>query len=223
MPPDSLLVIFFTSFGVGLSGSITPGPLLAFNVREVARIGFWAGPLSIVGHSLLELIIVIALAIGAAHFLESPIAGFLIGIAGGLFLLWMGWGMTRHPNRQAPPARAECRQASRSGGRYGMTALGGALVTLSNPYWSLWWATIGLGYMVWSTEMGRPGVVSFYVGHILADFVWYTAVALALVTGRRLMSPMAYRALMVVCGLFILGMGVWFIVSGIGFLRTAMA
>ena len=103
------------------------------------------------------------------------------------------------------------------------TVVFGALVTLSNPYWSLWWATIGLGYMVWATGLGSAGVTSFYVGHILADFAWYGLVAFALVTGRRLMPPLAYRILIVGCGLFLLGMGGWFVASGVESLRTALS
>ena len=220
-PPESLLLIFVTSFGVGFSGAVTPGPLLAFNILEVVRIGFWAGPLSIVGHSLLELLIVAALSIGVAAFLASPIPGFVIGTAGGLFLIWMGWGMARHPARHAPPDMADYMDSSGSSGGRSQTVLFGAVVTLSNPYWSLWWATIGLGYLVWARNMGQPGLVSFYVGHILADFAWYTAVAAALVTGRRLMSPFTYRVLIVICGLFLLAMGGWFIASGIGFITSA--
>ena len=210
--------------GIGLSGSVTPGPLLAFNIREVLRTGFWAGPLSIVGHSLLELAIVVALSVGIAQLLESDVAGFAIGVAGGLFLLWMGWGMVRRPSVNTPSAPTGRGRDRGETARPGLgVAVGGVLVTLSNPYWSLWWATIGLGYMLWSRALGTPGVVSFYVGHILADFAWYALVAFALVTGRRIMSDLAYRLLIMACGLFLLGMGAWFISSGISSLRAALA
>ena len=43
-----------TSFIVALSGALMPGPLLTVTVGEAARRGFWAGPLIIVGHALLE-------------------------------------------------------------------------------------------------------------------------------------------------------------------------
>ena len=61
-----ILIIFANSFLVGFSGAVSPGPLLAFNIKETVRIGFIAGPLVVAGHSLLELVTVGALAFGLA-------------------------------------------------------------------------------------------------------------------------------------------------------------
>ena len=97
--------------------------------------------------------------------------------------------------------------------------LGGATVSILNPYWSLWWATIGLGYILWATDLGAVGVASFYTGHILSDIVWYSLVAFAIASGRRIMTPEVYRGLIVVCGLFLLVLGGFFLYSAIGFFQ----
>lgn len=65
------LAVFGTSFLVGLSGALAPGPLLALDIRESTQRGFWAGPYIATGHSLLELLVVILLAIGVLHFIEK--------------------------------------------------------------------------------------------------------------------------------------------------------
>jgi len=44
-----------TSFVVALSGALMPGPLLTVTVGEATRRGFWAGPLIILGHGILEM------------------------------------------------------------------------------------------------------------------------------------------------------------------------
>ena len=59
------------------------------------------------------------------------------------------------------------------------------------------------------------GVGAFYVGHALADFVWYTFVAVAVTSGGRVMGPRLYRGLLMACGLFLLGLGAWFLVVGV--------
>jgi threonine/homoserine/homoserine lactone efflux protein len=101
--------------------------------------------------------------------------------------------------------------------------LGGVFVSLSNPFWSIWWATIGLTYIVWATDLGVPGLASFFTGHILSDLVWYSLVAFAISSGRRLITARVYQGLILVCGLFLLALGVFFLVSSVGFLRDFLA
>ena len=76
----------------------------------------------------------------------------------------------------------------------------GVLVSVANPYWIIWWATIGMAYIDKALEHGAAGVGSFFTAHILSDFAWLSLVAFGLVTGRRLMSTPVYRGILMVCG-----------------------
>ncbi|MDP7240292.1 MAG: LysE family transporter, partial [Dehalococcoidia bacterium] len=71
MPPLSLPLIFVTAFVVGLSGALFPGPLLAMNVAETARKGFWAGPILVGGHGITEVVMMAALTLGLSRVLEQ--------------------------------------------------------------------------------------------------------------------------------------------------------
>ena len=51
----------------------------------------------------------------------------------------------------------------------GHLILRGALMSVANPYWTIWWATIGLGYILHCMRFGAWGIFFFFVGHILAD------------------------------------------------------
>jgi hypothetical protein len=62
----SLLALFFSSFGVGFSGALMPGPLLTVDIAESTRKGFWTGPIVTAGHAIAELVVVILLAVGLA-------------------------------------------------------------------------------------------------------------------------------------------------------------
>ena len=77
--------------------------------------------------------------------------------------------------------------------------LSGILMSLVNPYWSIWWATIGLGYILHSMNAGTMGVVAFFTGHILGDLFWYAAVSTAIWKGRQLLSDRGYRILIGTC------------------------
>ena len=203
--------IFIGAFAIGFSGALMPGPLLAYVVDESSRRGAAAGPLAVLGHALLEAGLVALLALGVGRLLGqgwvlAAIAGF-----GGAVLLWMGAGMLRRAPRMTMSA------AAARGGRLHPVAAG-IVISLANPYWTLWWVSIGAGYVVLAARYGAAGVATFFAGHILSDFAWYTLVSSAMAGGRRVMTDRAYRAIVAVCGLMLLGFGLWFLWSGAGFL-----
>jgi threonine/homoserine/homoserine lactone efflux protein len=94
----------------------------------------------------------------------------------------------------------------------------GAAVSVSNPYWSLWWATIGVKYVGDALTLGFLGITIFFAGHILADLVWYVAVAFAVAGGRRFLTPALYRGILAVAGLFLIGLAGYFILRGVAVL-----
>jgi threonine/homoserine/homoserine lactone efflux protein len=126
----------------------------------------------------------------------------------------MGWGMVRNPGQGMPSIAGASHQFT----TYNPTRpiLGGIAVSLSNPYWSLWWATVGATFMNWSNSLGLGllGLASFYFGHILADYAWYGLVSLGIASGRRFMTDAVYRGLILACGLFLWIMAGYFLYSG---------
>jgi threonine/homoserine/homoserine lactone efflux protein len=199
-----------TSFLVALSGALMPGPLLTVTVGEAARRGFWAGPLIIVGHALLELALVLLLLAGLGVWLHRPAVLGTVGLVGAGMLGWMGVGLlkaSRHSHLELE-----------GNGEAGMhPVVAGVLMSVANPYWLLWWLTIGLGYVMFSIEYGLLGVALFYLGHILADFAWYTLVSGAVAQGRRFLSDRYYRGFLAGCGVFLFGFGGYFGVQGVRF------
>ncbi|MBI4203108.1 MAG: LysE family transporter [Chloroflexi bacterium] len=216
MPDIPALAIFGTSFLVGLSGALSPGPVLAYNIRESVRRGFMAGPLVSAGHALVELVVVVLLAMGVARLAENSLAVALIGVIGGAFLLWMGYGMLQKPEQGVLPAEGESHHRGHSNPL--PPILGGMGVTLSNPFWALWWILVGAAFMTESLEHGVLGIAAFYLGHILADFLWNSTVSAGLASGRRFIRPRLYRAIIQACGTFLLFLGLYFAATGIAHL-----
>ncbi len=68
----SLAAIGGVSFILALPGVITPGPLLTLTITESLRRGFIAGPFIILGHALLELVLVIAIVNGTKSRNSGP-------------------------------------------------------------------------------------------------------------------------------------------------------
>ncbi len=209
----TLGVLFITAFGVGLSGAMMPGPLLTATIVSTARHGFMAGPLIVLGHALLELALLIALLAGFSTILLMPRVGQTVAIVGGSFLLYLGFCMIKDILKgklTLPDDQPE--QVSSTPLMHPIVA--GILASVSNPYWSIWWATIGLNYLTIAWKSSTSGIVSFYSGHILADLFWYSLIAFIISTGSRWLNPLVYRLILLLCSIFLLGLGIYFIYSG---------
>ena len=204
--------LFSTAFIVGLSGAMMPGPMLTVTISEVSKQGFWAGPRIVFGHAIIELLLVGSLVLGLSRFIQQPVVTGTIGLLGGAMLAWMGWGICRDAQRLQvhfrPDQGAEVQQ-----GKFG-PVLAGIVTSLSNPFWSLWWATVGAGYVMIAMVQGAVGVAVFFVGHILSDLAWYSLVSFGVNSGRNVISNSVYRGVLSLCGLFLIGLGGYFLYSG---------
>jgi threonine/homoserine/homoserine lactone efflux protein len=224
---DSVLGIAVTSFLVGLSGAMMPGPVLSVTIGETAarvrasegRPGAGqlraalVGPLIVLGHGLLEVLLIVAVILGLGKVLaRGPVIG-AVGLVGGAVLLWMGWGMLTSL-RTLRLATAE------AGGRRTHPVVAGIVTSLCNPYWAVWWAGVGLNYIAHSMQFGLLGLGFFYVGHILSDLAWYSSISVSLALGRRLLTDRTYRGLVTACAVFLVGIGLYFGYDGI---RTLLA
>jgi threonine/homoserine/homoserine lactone efflux protein len=202
-----LITIFATSFIIALSGALMPGPLLTITLSESARRGFLAGPLIVLGHGILEGILLLLLLLGLAPVLKNNYVIGSVGVVGALVLIWMAVGMIRSlPSLSLEGISIEERTVH--------PVWAGILMSVANPYWTIWWATIGLGYVLYSLELGVTGVVAFFLGHILADLIWYAAVSFTVAHGRRFMSDQIYKGVIACCAVVLLVFGVYFGFSG---------
>ncbi len=205
---ENLWLIFLTSFTIAFSGALMPGPLLSATVSESVRRGPSAGPLFILGHGILEMLLIAALFLGLAPFLNDPVVFKVIAYAGGGFMIFMSIGMFREIKTLSLETAGETPVK-------GNIILLGAGLSLANPYWIIWWATIGLGYILSAGKLGFSGVAAFFTGHILADLLWYAAVSAGMAKSRKLMSDRIYRILIGVCAGFLLSYALYLIGSSL--------
>jgi threonine/homoserine/homoserine lactone efflux protein len=210
VPEATLFAIFSTSFLIGLTGAVQPGPLFALTLSETTQRGFWAAPLLIFGHGILEVALVIALTliVGLSGFLTQELTLNVIGIVGGLVLIVIGIYTTIQARKRMSLHSIDQKKPSRRG----MLLFSGAAISLANPYWYVWWATVGLGYLIFSSQkFGAIGIATFFTGHFLADLGWYSLTAFALVKGKKWISDAVYHWLIIVCGISLIGLGIFFV------------
>lgn len=208
----SLWGLFLTSFVVGLSGALMPGPLLVATIRGTYRYGALAGPLVTLGHGIVELVMVLALACGLAHFVANDLVMVIVGTGGGIVLIGLGYAMIRDVfHRKISLLEADEGRASTGFG----PVTSGMVASVVNPYWVTWWLSIGASYVLLSLRHGLVGLPFFYSGHIISDLSWLTFISVALSRGRKLVGERFYLGLIFLCGLFLFALAIWFIYSGI--------
>lgn len=211
-----LFQIFGQAFLVGLSGAVAPGSLFTYNIQLTCKKGFWSGPKLILGHAILEAILILGLILGLGRFIQLPVTRIVIGLLGGMMLIWMGYDLVFIESKKGSistsmevAATVETAPTSR------MTdlnpVLAGIIISISNPYWLMWWVMIGLAMITQALNFGWVGVGSFYCGHILSDLGWYSFVSGAVVKGRRFISDRAYRWLLFICGVFLIILALVFV------------
>ncbi len=211
-----LFNIFGQAFLVGLSGAVAPGPLLTYNIQLTCKKGFWSGPKLVLGHAILEAILILGLIWGLGRFIQLPATRIAIGLLGGLMLVWMGYDLIFKESRKGTiPSSMEVATATETAPAARVTdlnpVLAGIVISISNPYWLMWWVMVGLAMITQALNFGWLGVACFYSGHILSDLGWYSFVSGAVAKGQRFISGRIYRWLLMVCGLFLIFLALTFI------------
>ncbi|AUB55188.1 lysine transporter LysE [Methanobacterium subterraneum] len=202
------IILFATaSFWVGLSGAMVPGPMLTVTISDSLRKGSQAGPLVVLGHVIAEISLIILLVLGLGWVIGSQTITMVIGGIGGVMLIYIGYSIARSPVPEEIPGDGEPIEKRGS-------VLSGVITSVTNPYFYLWWATVGWAFMLKGIELaGIIGVLSFLVGHWGADLSWYSLVSFFTSKGRHVLPGKRYRIMMIICGVFLVLLGVYFIYS----------
>jgi threonine/homoserine/homoserine lactone efflux protein len=199
----NLFSLFCVSFTVALSGALSPGPLLATVIYESSRHGFKSGPLLILGHAIAEIAMVAFIAVGLFKVINNPLILKVIFLSGAGILILFGVNMLCSLSRVTLDLKNTRKKSS------GLV-MTGFTMSLSNPYWSIWWLTFGMGMVLGAQKAGLTALAVFFSGHILADLGWYSLISFALSKGKKFISLKAYKGIILICAITLLIFGAYF-------------
>lgn len=203
--PSSLPLFLASVVSISLSGVMMPGPVTAVTIANGAR-HKGAGALVAVGHGLVEIPLMVLIYFGFAHLLGLTGVKIGVGLAGGLVLIWMALKVFR-----IQAVSFDARQQ-----RPGRSAIGAGLVTsATNPYFFVWWATIGAALLVNARDFGNAGVVAMGATHWLCDLGWLFLISWVVFKSKHLWTPRVHRWVFGLCAVVLAGFGAWFIFSGV--------
>jgi len=200
----SLLFFLLQVFVISFSGAMQPGPVTATAIVIGGR-NRYAGTLMALGHIIIEFPVMVLIMLGAAKVLKSSKFQIAIGLAGGVVLLIMAVMML------IGLRQTDSSQVKKGGDK---PVLAGLILSASNPYFLLWWATVGLALATTARGFGIWAFALFALVHWLCDCLWLQALSWASFKGSVLLGPHTQRIVLTICSLAMFAFGLMFIYHG---------
>ena len=208
-----VLLFLFQVIGISLSGVMAPGPLTASAIAMGAR-NRYAGALIAVGHAIIEFPLIILITLGMGKILESTKTQIIIGLAGGALLLIMAVQMLISLRTGTSEEGRVCKERP---------VLAGLAFSAGNPYFLVWWATVGINLAIGARQLGAWAFGLFAVVHWLCDFVWLQILSWGSFKGTKLLGERSRRTILMVCSGALFFFGLFFIYSAAGNLITLLS
>jgi threonine/homoserine/homoserine lactone efflux protein len=91
----------------------------------------------------------------------------------------------------------------------------GFILSATNPYFLLWWATVGLNLAKDAINLGVLAIILFAIVHSLCDLVWLEIISFTSYKGARLLNERNQRIILAACSAAIIFFGLYFIYKSI--------
>ena len=193
--------ILAMAFTIGLTGALAPGPTLVATINSSLKSGWTAGPKVALGHALVELFVFLLIVLGLAAAAQQY--SRFTAVLGGLALIAFGL-LTVKGSKKASLTAPDSNTAQNP-------YLAGVLTSAANPYFWIWWLSIGSAMVINGLKGGLVLASLFMIGHWGADFGWYTLVSASLDKGRKVLSEVNYQRILALCGCFLIVFGLYYL------------
>ncbi len=198
---DNIWTFLGITVVISMTGVLSPGPVFAATVAKSYK-DERAGLKIALGHGLVEFPLMALIVFSLGYVFTNNYVKLGIGIVAGALLLFMGVGMIRSRKTVAERGLDHVPQNS---------ILAGALTTSANPYFLLWWATVGAALIGGAQHYGAMFVVIFAIVHWSCDLAWYTFTGVAVFRSRTLWTPLVHEIVFGACGALMIVFAAYFI------------
>ena len=196
-----LLIFLAQVLIISCSGAMQPGPITATVITMGAR-NRWAGTLLAIGHGIIEFPLMVLIILGLGRYFELPRVKIAIGLAGGIFLILMATQSLLSLKAKSDPEFKALK---------GKPILAGIILSASNPYFLIWWATVGLALATQATAWGIWAFALFALAHWSVDLIWLQILSWASFKGSALFGERGQRVVLMICSAALFFFGVFFI------------
>lgn len=195
---------------VTASGALAPGPLSFGILMHGSKMGARSGFSCAIGHTLVEFPLVLALALGLLAAVSQPMIKSVVGLVGGLGLI--GFGILQV--YETVKSKAKLSDTSGTGSLPASSLVLGLALTGLNPYFILWWLTIGSVLIVQALAFAAiVGVLIMYVSHVWMDYAFLTTLAYFAKKGKSIVGSKYYKLVLIAFGLILVYYGLSFTID----------
>jgi threonine/homoserine/homoserine lactone efflux protein len=197
------------TIAVSASGVLAPGPLFFANMLYGTRQGAKAGLKVAYGHTVVELPLIVLLATGLFTSAAAVQSAGTIGLIGGIGILSFAGlqiaDVVRKKNTIAPAM-----VSNKS------PFIAGIVLSALNPFFLLWWFTVGLKLVADSATFGfAAGIIMLFGLHIWMDYVWLAGTAYLASKGSSVLKLKYYSILLAGLAAVLVYYGILFILQSI--------
>jgi len=190
---------------ISVSGVMSPGPLFTANIMHGLKEGTQSGLKIAAGHTVIELPLIILLAVGVISLETIPEFKTTIVLLGAIGL----FGFAGLQIKNALTKKIQTGIQVKHG-----AFLTGVLFSALNPFFIIWWLTIGFKLISDSIEIWSYWGIGILFGvHIWMDFVWLGFVAFSASKAGNILSNQNYRILMIALSGVLIYFGVSFVLG----------
>lgn len=205
-----LLFFLLKVFGISLSGVLQPGPVTATTISLGAK-NRYAGLQMALGHGIVEFPLMVLILFGLDKLFKLEVFKVSVGFIGGALLIYMAYGMYKESKKnthdQAHPLNKK-------------PVLAGIVLSAANPYFLLWWATVGLKLTMDLKTLTIWAFPLFALMHWLCDAGWLAFLSWTSFKGADALGPKAFDKVLKLCALLMVFFGISFLFDSLVALKA---
>ncbi len=188
---------------ISASGVMSPGPLFAANISYGLREGAKSGIKMAIGHTIVELPLVILLGIGVFSLETFPEFRTTLSVVGAITLFTFALVQIKTVLQN----NKDFTSAPKHGPLHA-----GIVLSALNPFFVIWWLTIGFklisdAMLIWAFS----GIVIVFFLHIWMDFAWLGGISFLASKSSKILSSRNYKIIMVGLSLSLVYFGIIFL------------
>jgi threonine/homoserine/homoserine lactone efflux protein len=181
-----------------------PGPMFTITVTK-SHSSPWIGAQLSLGHAVIEIPVILLIYLGLSSFFQNIWVQIALSVIGGSMIIWMGINLLR----------ANYKSTYNSKDSQYSSFISGILLSGLNPFFLLWWGTVGSLLLMNFLELNPQGLILFIIVHWICDFVWLSLISVTVFKTHSFISKGLMEWILTVLSLMLFYFGGQFIFQGI--------